>query len=452
MPDRRVLVVGTTPDYIAYIDRNYPGRALFLTEPGQRTGAREPSPSELDEIVIDLSSVRPVLAALEDHLRKHGLRLSGIACYDCERLGLAAQLADKLGLEYPTLQSVRTARDKYLTKRAWTAGGVRCPRANSVNSPDNAVQLMRDWHRPVVLKPATGSGSELTFLCENESEVIGAFRLVRDGLIERRDHPMFGGDRLARSSDRFVPNVLVEEYIGGVEYSADFILDGRDVRIVRVAQKLFDPNQPFGVALGYVVPAVLPEPLNERELGLALGRAADVLELDRAICMADFRVFNGEIVLLELTPRIGGDCLPPLIRQASGLDTIELALRFAGRLLFELPEPEDWKRTVGVRLLAQSSGLLRAVNFRQLTGDRRILETYLKRTPGYHEVVLPPEDYDSLVLGHVIFTPATDENLLEQCHEVANRVEINVERCKGHGPAQADLEDHRAVRSANPSA
>ncbi len=30
MSDRRVLVVGTTPDYVAHIHERYPGRALFL--------------------------------------------------------------------------------------------------------------------------------------------------------------------------------------------------------------------------------------------------------------------------------------------------------------------------------------------------------------------------------------------------------------------------------------
>jgi len=47
----KVLVVGTTADYIDWIQKSCPGRALFLTEPGVRRQAEEPCPLPGEEIL-----------------------------------------------------------------------------------------------------------------------------------------------------------------------------------------------------------------------------------------------------------------------------------------------------------------------------------------------------------------------------------------------------------------
>jgi hypothetical protein len=45
MPDKRLLVVGTTSDYIDHICTRYPGRALFVTDPAERAAALEKEPA-----------------------------------------------------------------------------------------------------------------------------------------------------------------------------------------------------------------------------------------------------------------------------------------------------------------------------------------------------------------------------------------------------------------------
>jgi biotin carboxylase len=180
---------------------------------------------------------------------------------------------------------------------------------------------------------------------------------------------------------------------------------------------------PFGTTLGYIVPGDLPVGTSYAGIERILGQAARSLRLTRAICMVDFIIGPDGPVLLELAPRPGGDCLPPLIRHAAGLDMLGLALDVAQGWPIELPTRHAWKRHVGMRIYARKKGVLADVDVRRVACDPRVVEVYLSRRPG-HVVVLPPFDYDSWSLGYVIFQPSPDCNIEIQCDELMAHVRV----------------------------
>jgi len=430
MPDGHVLVVGTTPDYVALIRERYPQRVIFLTDVSQYAGNTGYRPGDTDEILCELSDKEAVFPTLKDYLEKQNLGLSGVAGYDCEWLALAAEIAKVYALPFPSEESVRLSRDKYLTKQRWTERGVRCPRIKLVRSEGQAIRFIEKLGRPVVLKPLTGSGSELTFRCDNASEIAPLLHTISKGLVQKSESPLYreGVTEVEEGDDRLA--ILAEEFIEGTEYSADFIVEDNRVTIIRTARKIRDPQLPFGTAAAYVVPATLPEGLGSDLFSRRLGEAARALGLTRAICMVDLMITGSEIVFLELTPRIGGDCLPPLVRQCCGLDTIGLALDFAENRAWSVPASEQWQRLVGLRLLAAHKGVVSRFKTTGLSDDGRVREVYVKRSPG-HRIELPPRDYDSWVLGHVIFAPRPNLGIEEQCEALRQKFVVELERKDG---------------------
>lgn len=427
MPDSRVLVVGTTPDYIAYIHTRYPGRALFLTDHAQRKGSAEAGPGSASEIVCHLRDGAAALSALHEHLEKQRQGLSGVTCYDCEWLSLAAELAEHFGLPFPSVTSVRLSRDKFLTKKKWAERGVRCPQVDLVYTGWQTLRLIERFGGPVVLKPLTGTGSELTFRCHDKYDLVTAFRAITDGLKQRHQHPLYASGSASSTGHAGDQPILAEEFIKGREYSADFIIDGDDLFLIRVAKKLGDDTLGFGTTIAYVVPARLPGWLTRETLIERLRDAATALGLVRAVCMVDFIISKDEVVLLELTPRIGGDCLPPLVRKSCGLDTIRLALDFAEGRKIDIPAPEQWRELIGLRLFASHGGVLSGIDCRALSRDSRVREIEFRHKPG-HRIVLPPEDYDSRLLGHVIFEPRPDQSVAAQCAGVKEKIRFDVEQ------------------------
>lgn len=451
MPDQRVLVVGTTGDYIDLISERYPTRALFLTDLAERANSLYARPKPENEILCPLTDREQIVSQLVNHLNRFGQTLSGVCCYDCEWLSLAAYLAERLGLPYPTEDSVLLARDKYRSKQVWFEQGVNCPRSELVLLTAEALQLCQHMGGPVVLKPLTGSGSELTFLCKDSYDLGIAYRALVEGLARRKSSPMYHSDSHRSKQIDTTSLILAEQWIEGREFSADFIIEHDSVALVRVAKKVRDDVRSFGTTLAYLVPGRMPGWITYEELAQKLGRAARKLGLKRAVCMADFIITEDEMVLLELTPRIGGDCLPSLVRAASGLDTIGLALDFAEQKPIDIPPIGEWRQTIGLRLLAAESGVLASIDSRKLVDDPAVKEIYIKHEAG-HEIKLPPDDYASWVLGHLIFEADNDTPPRQQCENVSSKITINVEQYRDQTLSWFHDDGGRTVQPSGPAA
>ncbi|MBU1737450.1 MAG: ATP-grasp domain-containing protein [Proteobacteria bacterium] len=411
----RVLVVGTTADYIEWIRRASPGRALFLTLPAVRDEACEPPPAADEEILCDLADEDEVKEKLAAHLLGTKFSLSGIMAFDCESMELAALLAGEYSLTYPSIAAIRRSRDKNATKKAWRANSVRCPESRLVQTAAGVASFMDELGGPCVLKPLTGSGSELVIYCGKNKDCGKATQIISRGLAERKAQRLYSND-----SEWF----LAEEYVDGDEYSCDFTIRDSQVDIVRITRKIKGDKQPFGTIMGYVLDE-LPEEAGGRDaLGGILKRAAEALGLTDAICMVDFLVADEGIVLLEMTPRPGGDCLPFLMREAGMVDILIFALDFAERRKSVPPVKKDGE-FVGLRLHLPESGVLRNIEYDSLPEDPRVLEINIIRHPG-HRVSMPPDDYESWFLGHLVFKAAPDVNLLDQCRELRRKIRVEI--------------------------
>ena len=422
MPAKRVLVVGTTSDYIEIISRRYPRRVLFLTDHKERGGAIEPPPEDGGEILCDLMQFDDATAALRDFLKKNDFELSGVACFDDESMALASHIAKTYSLPYPSVDAVANCRSKFLSKQLWEKAGLPTPRMAMVRNLEETIAFQHRVGGPIVIKPLTGSGSELTFACRNEKDCAEAFGRIREKLKKHANVRMYLADAGSRQPDPHSVFV-VEEYIDGEEYSADYIVDVNSIEIIRIARKIFSTDNSFGTALGYILPAKLPSDIDKDVFSKQLLDAAHTLDIQRSFVMVDFIVRNGRAVMLEMAPRPGGDNLPFLIRQSSGFDILGATLDFAEGKEVQIPKSEEWIRLIGARIIASRNGVISEMDTSVALKDMRVRECYLKRHLG-HEVVLPPDDYDSRIIGHVIFEPSDWGNLENEIVDILQKVSI----------------------------
>jgi biotin carboxylase len=426
MPDKRLLVVGTTSDYIDHIRTRYPRRALFVTDPAERAAAAERLPAPADELLCDLQNARRVHDELSTHLSRWRIGVCGVVCYDCESLGLAADLAKQLALPFPDPAAVGVSRNKFLSKQIWQKAAVPCPRTAVVRNLSDALKFMEQIAKPVIIKPLTGSGSELLFKCDSRRDCSFAIDLIGRKLAAHPNIRMYRPEKCGAVEMDPHREFVIEAFIKGREYSCDFILDGDQVKIIRLAHKILARDQAAGTTRAYVLPSRLPEPLQIDAFRLQIRNAARALGLNRALCMVDFIVDAGVAYLLEMTPRPGGDCIPQTIFQSCGLDMLGLALDFAEGKSIALPAASSWVKMVGLRLMAPKNGIIKNIGDRALRRDPRVKELHLKRRPG-QRVALPPDDYESRLLGHVIFKPTTPQSIETECAELESKLSLEIE-------------------------
>ncbi len=415
----KTLVVGATPDYIAWIQRESSGSALFLTDTEVWRHARESRPPGCEEVLCDLSDVGRVEAVLLRHLHRENLSLDGIACFDCESMGLAAVLAYRYGLPYPSSEAVANCRDKHRSKILWRRHGLAVPRCKQVASESEAVAFFRSIDGPCVLKPASGSGSELIFSCRTEQGCAERFRDIRNGLNDRRSMPMY------RNGSSEAPLILAEELIEGREFSCDFIVAADRIEILRLTGKIIDSTAPFGTTRAYVLPAHLPTQINRQRLEETLLESARAVGITRAVCMLDFMVRGEDILLLEIAPRPGGDCLPFLLKTVCHFDILKLNLDFARKRSHPPILPPASGPYLGLRFHARKSGRLNRIDTTRLAGDPRVMDIQLIRFPG-DDILLPPENYDSWVLGHAVVRPYEEQGLADQCRELTDLLLVEI--------------------------
>lgn len=406
-PRGRVLVVATTPDYVDALRRLAPGRAVFLTHPRLRAQARETPPPVAEEILADPDDAADCMRLIADHATRYGIAWKGIACYDCNSLAATARIAAAMALPWHSEKAVARCRDKRRAALLWRRAGLDAPQSVRIPDASQAAAFLQRKGGAIVMKPADGTGSEGVFLCQTQADCREAWRILS-------------------ASNAAASSVVACERVRGVEFSCDFIHNPSGARIVRLARKHLRGAPPFGIAQAYELPPEDRWPLDRAELESLFSRAAAALGLGRALCMVDFIMRDGRAFMLEMAPRPGGDCLPPLVRAACGIDTLSMALRLAGGETCDEPMPAPEASWFGVRFFASQAGRLAQIDEASLRACRGVVETSMNRRVD-DAVCLPPQDCDSWILGHAICRSQPGESAPELCRRLERALNTRIE-------------------------
>ncbi|MBN1847654.1 MAG: ATP-grasp domain-containing protein [Deltaproteobacteria bacterium] len=401
-----VVVVGTTPDYVARIFHHYPVDPLFILD------IRHQGDSTLDGIepshlfFASLSDEEATLYYFQEHLRFHHVSPIGIACFDCEYLALASRLATDLHLPFPPLDAVLYSRNKLETRRLLKKAGVRTVSATAASDLDATLRFFHTAQKSIVIKPLSGSGSELVFHCRSEKEIKETVGIMKQQLPKRRENPLFrivshhpsdGGPFMDPCR-----TWLVEEYIDGPEYSCDLTLSSGQATIIRETGKVKALGQTFGSVLAYTCPPVYPEGFPLETLPRILGQACEALGFSWGYFMVDYIVKDHYPFIIEISPRPGGDSIPDLIQTATGRDTLGIYLSLiCGRPFSTDIKPLPCRFSGSLNIFAPCEGRIAHMDLSEIQRQQDVQSIYLKKKVG-DRITLPPEDYDNRLLGYCI--------------------------------------------------
>ncbi len=155
------------------------------------------------EHVADLWDEEAVIAEVRRSLG--GRRVDRVECLWEPGMMLAARLREALGAAGLGVEQTVAFRDKERMKQVLDAAGIRTPHHYRCRSSDAVREAARRIGWPVLLKPIAGAGSADTYAARSSVELEQAIAFVGH-----------------------VPEVSVEEYVEGEEFTFDTIcIDGR---------------------------------------------------------------------------------------------------------------------------------------------------------------------------------------------------------------------------------
>jgi hypothetical protein len=427
--NRSVLIVGTTPDYVAKLYERYSKSLLFLTDARFQENPllKKLPPSSL--IFASLERSEEASRKAYEFLRTRSTTLDGIACFDCDSLLLASRLGSELGLRFPPWEAIARCRSKFETKKTWTGRGVASPIASIASSLTETLSFFKSHGENMVLKPVAGSGSELLFYCKDEPDVRKAVTILEEELPKRRGNPLFrpfpnpAGDSLIDPCGCWV----AEEFISGPEFSCDFVLQDEEVFFIRETGKIKATDKPFGSVLAYTFPPRYPAGFQKRTLKEVLKKATNSLGFDWGYFMVDYILHQGAPILIEMTPRPGGDSIPELVSAATSLDTLALYLDFVQGDFKEPKElslpPESF---ASLNFFAPMEGKIQVLDGGKVRACPHVRKLFFKKQAG-DRVILPPKDYDNRLLGYCIIEAKPGLDLVEETRRLQQMLELRME-------------------------
>lgn len=318
-------------------------------------------------------------------------------------MNVMGRINDELGLCGISKEIAIRATNKHLMREAFEKYGAPSPKSILTKNEEDAWAIFcNEFDTNAILKPSRNSGSRgiakvVKGMSKDEFVV-----LYRRALDESRDY-----------------QVLIEQFIEGPEFSVEVIVWQGEPHVLAVTDKK-TTEAPYFVELGHNQPSLFPEDVQQK---LKDGAIAGCKALGLTNCAAhcELKVQKGEVYLMEIGARMGGDFISTeLTRLSSGIDmvaaTIDVVLGVKPNL-----NPIKDKHGVAIRYFTPKPGVVKAIEN----------EVVLKRPDVYDaEIYVRAGDVVREVKssldrsGHVIVTAATPQEAIEVAERLIKDVKI----------------------------
>lgn len=214
-----------------------------------------------------------------------------------ESMLVAYSVAEELGMEVNSVDSIANLNDKLRLRRMLNDAGVSVVRFEVVSQWRDVAAALDAFTLPVVVKPTCLAGSRGVMLVTDPAQL-----------------PSWGARLDAHG---YQGPILVEEYLHGPEYSVESLSSAGKHVVIGITRKVLGAP-PWFVELGHVHPAP------------TVDAGAEIVELvTRLLDLSGYRTgpAHTEVICTDRGPRIvesqarlGGDRIPKLVQLSTGFD------------------------------------------------------------------------------------------------------------------------------------
>ena len=219
------------------------------------------------------------------------------------------RVANSLGLSSNPSETAIIATNKYEMRRAFQNAQLPTPLFLKVKEHDD-LSIVKEFRLPIIVKPTDRSGSR------------GIYKLQSfDNLGKKIEYAC---------KESFEGCAIIEEYIEGDEYSCECISQNGIHHCLAFTKK-FTTGAPHFIEIGHMEPSGLNDEICLQAKQMVF-KALDALHVKCGASHSEFKVDSetGEIHLIEIGARMGGDCIgSDLVQLSQGYDYVKMAIEAA---------------------------------------------------------------------------------------------------------------------------
>jgi biotin carboxylase len=357
-----VTIGGAT---VVVVGAGYPGKRHMyerLAELGPRLVIIDEAGHWSEQLVIDGVAAHwiavPITgepdvdaAAVLDALAAEAIRPDGVLTFWELRVPVVARVATSLGLPGNPIEAVDTARSKLRTRQASERAGLPTPRSQRVRSLDELYAAAAQIGFPSVVKPEFGAAQVGTVRVDSFESLPDIYWIVRKELESPQTIDFRAGNDL-----------LLEEYLDGVEFDIDLVLDDGECIFSSVSQNWPTAEPSFQETGLHCPPDHRAKPVGQLvDLSVktvrAFGFARGVLHVEGKCTAKGPRI-------VEVNARLGGGRIHQVVDAVWGVDLVEAQLNSVLGLPQRLtPSRKPRCTIVNVLVYAPATGRLAALPF-----------------------------------------------------------------------------------------
>lgn len=363
---------------------------------GTMPNAHKPCLDLADEIChMDISNPDEV----EQKAKDLGLDGAATCCLDTGIVSLA-RLCDKQDLVGLNEEAAIMCGDKYKMKEAFKKHNVNTARHFVVKNEKELKNALDDLQLPVIVKATDLQGSKGIYIAKNEEEAINGFKQTMN--LSKRDY------------------CIVEEFIEGYEFGAQaFVYDNEVLFVMPHGDETYMSHT--AVPIGHYVPLDVKEDVIEKTK-IEVKKAIKALGLNNCAVNVDMILKNDEVYIIELTGRVGANCLPELVEINFGIEYYKM---IASMAISENPL-EFWSQ----RSRENKAGLARMIIETKNSGILKEIVNSNKKDDDIVEITFFKEENDEIrkfensndCIGQVI----VKADNIKKCEEILNLIESNI--------------------------
>jgi biotin carboxylase len=295
--------------------------------------------------------------AVLDALSAEAIRPEGVLTFWELRVPVVARVATSLGLPGNPIEAVDTARSKLRTRQTSERARLPTPRSQRVRSLDELYAAAAQIGFPAVVKPEFGALAVGTVRVDSFESLPDIYWIVRKELESPQIIDFRAGNDL-----------LLEEYIDGVEFDIDLVLEDGECIFSSVSQNWPTAEPSFQETGLHCPPDHRAKPVDQLvELAVktvqAFGFARGVLHVEGKCTAKGPRI-------VEVNARLGGGRIHQVVDAVWGVDLVEAQLNSVLGLP-QRPTPSRKPRCaiVNVLVYAPATGRLAALPFTDVRSE-----------------------------------------------------------------------------------
>lgn len=220
-------------------------------------------------------------------------------------------LAEKLGLIGNSLECTKISTNKFEMRKAFKKYGVSVPKFIELENSED-ISKISNMQFPIIIKPTDRSGSRSITKIENLNETEKIKKAIDDAI-----------------SVSFEKKAILEEYIEGPEFSAETISYKGEHTLLAITRKQ-TTGAPHFIETGHIQPAGLDEKIVQK-VKKEIFEALKSLKIENGASHSEFKITSsGEVKIIEIGARMGGDCIgSDLVQISTGYDFLKMVIDVA---------------------------------------------------------------------------------------------------------------------------